>query len=106
MTTYVWQLYNIIWREPLKILYFKGPAIFGFWQNRDDIDICSDITTVTSLHWTYNPEICESIKEKHFESFHIGITSFFYISTLFLTTLFTLCHCCCIRPIIRTFNKK
>lgn len=94
-------IYELFWKTPLRILYLHGPSLagYGFWANKQSADICSEITSVSATHWQLQPEMCSVLIDDHFESFHVGVTSLVYFSSLFLVTIASICHCFCIRPI-------
>lgn len=95
-------IYDLIWKEPLRTLYLHGPNIagYGFWANRLPEDICAELTSVSSAHWTKESALCHQLIEDHFESFHVGVTSLVYFVFLFWLTLSMICHFCFIRPIV------
>lgn len=90
---------STFWKEPLRKLYFEGPSIF-FWANRTSEDICSDLTNVKSAHWVENMEVCSELKDLTFNSFYVGINSFFYFMTIifiFYLNIVVFIIRCCIR---------
>lgn len=82
----VWNFFGI----PLKLLYFNGPCFMGigFWQGKNEIDICSEITGISSSFWIQNKnqyEACINLVEAKFNSFFISIIIIIYLVSILFT---------------------
>lgn len=44
-----------------KDVVLKGPRLFGFFQSKDESDICEALTSVASMHWMRNQQECSVI---------------------------------------------
>lgn len=87
------QLHALLLEQPLRQLYFKGPALLGFWSGLNNADICTALNPGTSaLFWSSHAtteEQCSALVEQRFHAFFvsINITLYAYIVYRLVTTL-------------------
>lgn len=95
-------VYELVWRRPLHVLYFGGPALmgYGFWANRAPTDICAELTGVTAPHWQQHPATCDALLMDHFDAFNVGVSSAAYFGLGAMFIVFGAIHMCCIRPLM------
>ena len=69
------------WVEPLRTWYFKGPFLGGWggWEGMLPIDICAQITHVSSQLWQDSYQNCMLLLENKFNAFVISCYAFTYI---------------------------
>ena len=93
-------LYNFLWGNKLRNLYFGGPSLhnYGFWANKNPSDICAELTSVPADHWTENVVQCNSTLENHFRAFETGVNMVIYVSFGVVLVGMSLCHCMFVRP--------
>ena len=68
-------VYVAAFREPLRRLYFHGPAWHGagFWQGMSDADMCAQLSTVDAAFWGQHATDCTLLLERRFDSFAIAV---------------------------------
>lgn len=59
-------LYTILFVQPLKKLFLRGPSFVGGWSGRPHADICASISNTPSSVWILNPESCLELIETAF----------------------------------------
>jgi hypothetical protein len=59
--------------SPIRYIYFHGPSRLGFWNGKDFQDACSEITRVPAEVWKIQHEACETLLNKDFRAFCIGV---------------------------------
>ena len=90
--------------EPLKLFYFVGPI----WNNIPKEDICSQCTSIDASWWTKsqeNMDECIYILERNFTSFATTVFTLCYFGVSTILTIYLLCHCCFVNPIIKEIRK-
>ena len=107
-------IYDIV-KKPFYYLYRHGPRIgeffglsWGFWFNMEDSTICSELTTADTLFWTLNPNECQNIITKRFDSYFLLIIYIFLIYTIYkllFTVLSTVWSMYINRPMIQQLTK-
>jgi hypothetical protein len=55
---------------PMYKLFRNGPAMLGFWQGKDDPEICAELTNTDAGFWKVNQSECGSLIEKKFNSIY------------------------------------
>ena len=63
-------------------MYRNGPLAFGFWGGKSNSEICAILTNVNEDLWNNNVHTCNSLIERHYNSFAIVI-QFIIICYLF-----------------------
>lgn len=87
------QVHTFLLEQPLRQLYFKGPALLGFWSGLTDADICTALNPGTSaLFWTGHSSAevqCAVIVEQRFHAFFVSINVILYAYLVYrlITTL-------------------
>jgi hypothetical protein len=87
------QLHALLLEQPLRQLYFKGPALLGFWSGLNNADICTALNPGTSaLFWTSHAtteEQCSTLVEQRFHAFFVSINVILYAYVVYrlVTTL-------------------
>ena len=78
-------IYETIIVNPLRKLYFYGPAMMqlGFWGGKQPSELCQEITTYSEQFWRDNLEQCQDIIEAKFMSFRITVEIAVYFSLLY-----------------------
>ena len=77
-------VYAAAFRDPLRHLYFHGPAWHGagFWQGMSDADMCAQMTTVDAAFWGQHADDCTLLLERRFHSFALAVHA---LMLLFMT---------------------
>jgi hypothetical protein len=101
-------IYEYLWGSVLRNLYFGGPALhgYGFWSNKSPVDMCSELTNVPADHWVKNEEECETLLQRNFRAFEIGVNTVIYITIGTFIVISSVCHCMLIRPFSNVIKKK
>ncbi len=62
-----------VWR-PLIYLYFRGPAYYGygFWNGKNPIDICAQLTNLSSQHLHRHPLECADLLFHQLDAFLVA----------------------------------
>jgi hypothetical protein len=91
--------------NPFGHLYRSGPRFgnYGFWQNRSDSEICSELTNVPADHWNTFPYECDELIRKRIHSWVLILYTVLYCiafynvvrNTLAIMRLRRLLRCCC-----------
>lgn len=87
------QLHTLFLEQPLRQLYFKGPALLGFWSGLNNADICTALNPGTSaLFWTSHATTeaqCSTLVEQRFHAFFVSINVILYAYMVYrlVTTL-------------------
>jgi hypothetical protein len=70
---------------PLRQLYLEGPALqdWGFWEGKDFVDICAQLTGVSAKMWETNFGACSNLIERKFRAFVLGVYTVFYVIVLY-----------------------
>lgn len=78
-------LYEWLIIEPLQRLYRYGPSIYqiGFWEGKEDSEICRTLTNHNQLFWQNHDIDCNILIKNRFESFKTTIEVCFYFLLLF-----------------------
>jgi hypothetical protein len=73
-------LTDILIRKPLDTLYMHGPSLsgWGFWEGKRVEDICAEITNVPAATWELMRLECESMVQRRFQSFYVGVAFIMY----------------------------
>lgn len=77
-------VYAAAFREPLRRLYFHGPAWHGagFWQGMANADMCAHMSTVDAAFWGKHAHDCTLLLERRFQSFALAVHA---LMLLFMT---------------------
>lgn len=90
------ECYDYLFAAPLKQLYLHGPCFFnfGFWQGRQESQICAEISGphVSESFWLINSLECQELIERRVNSFIVNIKLILYMYTL-LCLFHTLMSC-------------
>lgn len=65
-------LYILLYLRPLLFLYMTFPKLFFFfggWGNETEIEICQDLTSVSSIFWKEHNDICVELIKKKIQAF-------------------------------------
>lgn len=94
--------------NPFGHLYRSGPRFgnYGFWQNRSDAEICSELTNVPADHWNTFPFECDELIRKRIHSWVLIVYTVLYciafynvvrntLAVMRLRRLLRCCFCCC-----------
>ena len=95
-----------LWIDPLRTLYFSGPALFGFYNGLADEDICASMTKVPSDHWAQNTDQCDLLLDRNFYSFQVLIQSVVYFGLLAYLVFILILRYCIVRPVVRECIKN
>lgn len=100
-------VYDYLWGNVLRNLYFGGPSFhgYGFWSNRNEMDICADLTNVPADHWSKNEVECMQLLQRHFRAFEIGVNTVLYITIGMTSVVMGICHVLVIRPFSKIIKK-
>lgn len=74
---------RVFFITPLKNLYLHGPKFLGFWEGKENSDICEKISGVNSNFWKYNRIECDNMIDKKFNSLIVVIQVSFYFYFIF-----------------------
>lgn len=91
---------------PLRLFYQYGPI----WKGVTLPDACAQITRVDASFWADQPDQCQMMFNRQFDSFRIGIGVTTYFLCVLVTVFYVACRCCFLRPmaheIARAFKKN
>lgn len=77
------QAHALFVEQPLRQLYFKGPALLGFWSGLTHADICTSLNPGTSaIFWTNHASAeqqCALLVEQRFHAFFVSINVVLYV---------------------------
>jgi len=67
--------------EPLRTFYFQGPYLGGWggWEGMAAVDICAQLTHVSSQLWQDSIHNCMLLLENKFQAFLISCYAFTYM---------------------------
>lgn len=81
------QLHALLVEQPLRHLYFKGPALLGFWSGLANADICTALNPGTSaIFWSSHStaeQQCSVLVEQRFHAFFVSINIVVYAYMLY-----------------------
>jgi len=78
--SYLYSIPDVLIVQPLKLLYFQGPALFGFWGGLPIEDICAAFTQVSADLWKHQREHCIALVDRKFTAILVafGCTTYFF----------------------------
>jgi hypothetical protein len=68
--------------EPLRVLYFQGPQLWGIggWAGMAPEDICSQMTSVPAMTWrAFRMDDCHALLDARFTSVAVTVWSALYL---------------------------
>ncbi len=66
---------------PAKMLYFNGPAVFGFWEGKGPAEICERLTTIESSFWGHGhitASECLNLIQRKYQAFLLVVYFLLY----------------------------
>ena len=100
-------VYDLVWKQPLRELFMFGPQGW-FWAGASDSDMCYGMSTMPASFWLDNPEACQELISRNFETFHRATTTVAYFASLLLLGVYATrqgCRCRRRRPPRPTTTK-
>lgn len=70
---------------PLRVFYFNGPSLLGLYEGSEKETICAGLTKIRSEFWSRSAdtmEECDTLIQRKFNAFVIGITTIGVLLTL------------------------
>ena len=83
---YLWYLPRVLIYDPLRVLYFRGPQLWGLggWAGMSPEDICAQLTSVPAMSWRmHRMSDCWVLLETRFETFAISFWAIIYAVALY-----------------------
>tara|TARA_Y100000310_G_scaffold331842_1_gene406198 strand:+ start:6341 stop:6727 length:387 start_codon:yes stop_codon:yes gene_type:complete len=73
--------------SPLKHLYLYGPSLggYGFWNGKNEMDICAEMTGVPSDVWAINMENCQQHIDRHFNALIVSTNFVLYLGFVWVS---------------------
>jgi hypothetical protein len=81
-------LYNWIVGNPLRQMYIAGPLQLGFWGGASTVEICQQLSPLSTGFWDNNLEECAKLVDRKFEAFETTVCVVLYFACLFYTLRF------------------
>lgn len=103
----VYFLHNVLFRQPLRTLYFEGPSIngFGFWAGLPVEDMCAVVSPGTSaLFWADHISQCHVILDRRFVAFLTAIQCLLYFFCFYRVVYWYSIRFFLINPVMRQFD--
>ena len=96
MTTLLTQLYHSLITAPLQQLYMHGPSFggYGFWNGKNNVDICAEMTSISSDVWVVNQEDCQDRIDRGFYSLVVSANFVLYVGLLWFGTKTCISYIC------------
>jgi len=85
ITSVIYAVPNILVVQPLKLLYFQGPAVLGWggWGGLPIEDICAQFTQVSADLWKNQREHCLALVDRKFTAVLVAVGCTAYFFTLY-----------------------
>lgn len=77
-SSFAYSLFWLFFVMPLRMFYYKV-----YWRNKQDHDICSELTHVSSDHWVQQMDTCADLIERDIERLTYGVLCVLYFALLF-----------------------
>ena len=92
--------------HPLYTLFRKGPLLngFGFWGGKEDSEICSILTNVDSQIWIQNPNQCNILIQRQYDSFSVTLYTICFLCFIIKSFTFIYTYICIVRPITKAME--
>ena len=102
-------IFMILFVKPLKLLYFEGPKMLGGFAGLPPHDICAILTGSDSNNWigidSHSPA-CQTILDRNFRSFYIGIAvPAYFVGLLWFVRLLLTCILTRSSPSVDLFKR-
>jgi hypothetical protein len=78
-------IYDWLIIEPLRRLYIYGPSVYniGFWEGKEESEICQVITNHKQIFWEQNENECHTLITNRFQSFKTTVEVCIYFVLMF-----------------------
>jgi len=89
-------------------VYIKAPVLIGNiggWENREPLEICSAMTTVTASFWDANKQECTDLIVRRFDSYYTLWIATLVVLLVCLCLVFICVRVCCVQPCINAVDR-